>query len=49
MIAHSFNPVILREYDIRGQVGKTLFEAAEAGEAVLGEQFLGGAENPILG
>lgn len=27
MTAHSFNPVILREYDIRGEVGKTLFEA----------------------
>lgn len=26
MISHSFNPAILREYDIRGEVGKTLFE-----------------------
>jgi phosphomannomutase len=27
MTSHSFNPSILREYDIRGEVGKTLFEA----------------------
>lgn len=27
MTLHSFNPSILREYDIRGEVGKTLFEA----------------------
>jgi phosphomannomutase len=27
MMPHSFNPAILREYDIRGEVGKTLFEA----------------------
>jgi len=27
MSHHIFNPVILREYDIRGEVGKTLFEA----------------------
>jgi phosphomannomutase len=27
MVNHSFNPVILREYDIRGEVGKTLFES----------------------
>lgn len=27
MTTHSFNPSILREYDIRGEVGKTLFEA----------------------
>jgi phosphomannomutase len=27
MTSHTFNPVILREYDIRGEVGKTLFEA----------------------
>lgn len=27
LTAHSFSPVILREYDIRGEVGKTLFEA----------------------
>ena len=27
MTPHSFNPTILREYDIRGEVGKTLFEA----------------------
>lgn len=27
MTAHTFNPAILREYDIRGEVGKTLFEA----------------------
>lgn len=27
MIPHSFNQSILREYDIRGEVGKTLFEA----------------------
>lgn len=26
MPPHTFNPVILREYDIRGEVGKTLFE-----------------------
>lgn len=26
MTPHSFNPSILREYDIRGEVGKTLFE-----------------------
>ena len=28
--AHSFNPTILREYDIRGVVGETLFEADAA-------------------
>jgi phosphomannomutase len=27
MTTHSFNPAILREYDIRGEVGKNLFEA----------------------
>jgi phosphomannomutase len=27
MTSHPFNPSILREYDIRGEVGKTLFEA----------------------
>ena len=27
MTSHVFNPTILREYDIRGAVGKTLFEA----------------------
>jgi len=27
MTVHSFNPAILREYDIRGEVGKNLFEA----------------------
>lgn len=27
MTQHSFNPLILREYDIRGEVGKNLFEA----------------------
>lgn len=27
MAPHTFNPAILREYDIRGEVNKTLFEA----------------------
>ena len=27
MTVHTFNPAVLREYDIRGEVGKTLFES----------------------
>ena len=30
MAAHTFNPTILREYDIRGVVGQTLHEADAA-------------------
>ena len=36
MPAHSFNPAILREYDIRGEVGKTL---SEADALALGKKF----------
>jgi phosphomannomutase len=50
-VTHSFNPSILREYDIRGQIGKTL---SELDAHLLGLAFgtyvkrESGAENPVI-